>query len=368
MRGFKQHGKAQQCDLATSPTVDWNFRNTACTKGEVMGSELDATAMASRLRQELRMLESAGETGSMALPLLPPGDLGKSTSEVVGHKLDAGTTASLSMSLPLPPSGDLGKSTCEVVGRELDVTAMASRLRQELVMLESAGETRSMSLPLRPPGDFRNFGEVGNLRCSLIATNVASELYVNASATSCRSERLSCESALDSKPIALPSPPGYFFTNLGGFGDLWHSLATTSAGLNCDSESLAACYGQEQEPIYSAVDLPFPSGHSGVDSSECQHPPARLGLQMPTADPPWPLHHGTPMQDASPVISTNFFHGPESFGAMVVREVPSVGSLGHPQNCNAPCKFTKTPRGCKDGEHCLRCHLCRWTRSSHHGL
>jgi len=41
--------------------------------------------------------------------------------------------------------------------------------------------------------------------------------------------------------------------------------------------------------------------------------------------------------------------------------VVSVGSVGHPQCCAAPCKYASR-RGCKDGAACARCHLCPWTR------
>mmetsp|Transcript_19712 Transcript_19712/g.34995 ORF Transcript_19712/g.34995 Transcript_19712/m.34995 type:complete len:316 (-) Transcript_19712:204-1151(-) len=41
----------------------------------------------------------------------------------------------------------------------------------------------------------------------------------------------------------------------------------------------------------------------------------------------------------------------------------TVGSIGHPFSCSAPCKYYNKPRGCKDGKFCVRCHLCRWRRS-----
>jgi hypothetical protein len=45
--------------------------------------------------------------------------------------------------------------------------------------------------------------------------------------------------------------------------------------------------------------------------------------------------------------------------------LPSKGSQGHPHCCQAPCRFRSTARGCKDGEHCFRCHLCPYTRAMH---
>lgn len=43
---------------------------------------------------------------------------------------------------------------------------------------------------------------------------------------------------------------------------------------------------------------------------------------------------------------------------------PSMGSVGHPHMCGAPCKFAGKNR-CKDGESCTRCHMCIWTRAQY---
>lgn len=40
----------------------------------------------------------------------------------------------------------------------------------------------------------------------------------------------------------------------------------------------------------------------------------------------------------------------------------SLGSTGHPAQCNAPCKYSSKSKGCKDGVNCDRCHLCKWTK------
>eukprot|EP00440_Ansanella_granifera_P035638 gb/GFBE01038659.1/.p1 GENE.gb/GFBE01038659.1/~~gb/GFBE01038659.1/.p1 ORF type:complete len:219 (+),score=14.70 gb/GFBE01038659.1/:1-657(+) len=40
----------------------------------------------------------------------------------------------------------------------------------------------------------------------------------------------------------------------------------------------------------------------------------------------------------------------------------SIGTMGHPITCGAPCKYNGKRRGCKDGERCSFCHMCRWTR------
>ena len=42
--------------------------------------------------------------------------------------------------------------------------------------------------------------------------------------------------------------------------------------------------------------------------------------------------------------------------------VPSRGSLGHPLLCATPCSFFRSARGCKDGDRCVRCHICTWKR------
>eukprot|EP00927_Polykrikos_kofoidii_P015401 TRINITY_DN16843_c0_g1_i1.p1 TRINITY_DN16843_c0_g1~~TRINITY_DN16843_c0_g1_i1.p1 ORF type:complete len:383 (-),score=76.37 TRINITY_DN16843_c0_g1_i1:68-1156(-) len=48
------------------------------------------------------------------------------------------------------------------------------------------------------------------------------------------------------------------------------------------------------------------------------------------------------------------------------QSLPSVGSLGHPLSCAAPCKYFAKPRGCKDGDACDRCHECSWRSFSTH--
>lgn len=40
----------------------------------------------------------------------------------------------------------------------------------------------------------------------------------------------------------------------------------------------------------------------------------------------------------------------------------SVGSLGHPYDCNEPCKYFRRKAGCRDGWQCLKCHRCEWVR------
>lgn len=42
----------------------------------------------------------------------------------------------------------------------------------------------------------------------------------------------------------------------------------------------------------------------------------------------------------------------------------SVGSIGHPETCNWPCRFMKRAAGCVHGAACARCHLCAWSKTS----
>lgn len=38
------------------------------------------------------------------------------------------------------------------------------------------------------------------------------------------------------------------------------------------------------------------------------------------------------------------------------------GSMGHPYSCGPACKYVLKQKGCKDGDLCSHCHICRWTR------
>jgi len=62
-------------------------------------------------------------------------------------------------------------------------------------------------------------------------------------------------------------------------------------------------------------------------------------------------------------------------GATISRDEPlvttdnmmSLGCVGHPHSCAPACKFFRTLRGCKDGDQCTRCHMCRWQRGKKKG-
>merc|ERR1719181_967027 len=43
--------------------------------------------------------------------------------------------------------------------------------------------------------------------------------------------------------------------------------------------------------------------------------------------------------------------------------MPSIGTRGHPHSCADACKYVWKKRGCRDGAACVRCHLCRGSKS-----
>eukprot|EP00930_Biecheleria_cincta_P030226 TRINITY_DN20941_c0_g1_i1.p1 TRINITY_DN20941_c0_g1~~TRINITY_DN20941_c0_g1_i1.p1 ORF type:complete len:190 (-),score=25.71 TRINITY_DN20941_c0_g1_i1:214-783(-) len=58
-------------------------------------------------------------------------------------------------------------------------------------------------------------------------------------------------------------------------------------------------------------------------------------------------------------VSTDVASPPQ---AILDSVAPSIGSNGHPYNCQDACKYASRPRGCKDGEACSRCHVCKWKK------
>lgn len=50
---------------------------------------------------------------------------------------------------------------------------------------------------------------------------------------------------------------------------------------------------------------------------------------------------------------------PDEHGSPVVT---SIGSLGHPKNCGAACRYARRKGGCRNGASCLDCHQCQWRR------
>jgi len=50
-------------------------------------------------------------------------------------------------------------------------------------------------------------------------------------------------------------------------------------------------------------------------------------------------------------------------GQPLEEPLPSAGSTGHPHCCSLPCKYVWKNSGCKDGDKCTRCHLCRFVQN-----
>lgn len=64
--------------------------------------------------------------------------------------------------------------------------------------------------------------------------------------------------------------------------------------------------------------------------------------------------------DGMPTVECARLRPPPVPAAAAVRGLPSCGSSGHPHRCALACKYARKARGCKDGEACVRCHLCAW--------
>lgn len=50
------------------------------------------------------------------------------------------------------------------------------------------------------------------------------------------------------------------------------------------------------------------------------------------------------------------------FLGLYAAQSKSLGSVGHPFRCGPACRYTWRKAGCKNGNGCLCCHLCRWSR------
>lgn len=65
---------------------------------------------------------------------------------------------------------------------------------------------------------------------------------------------------------------------------------------------------------------------------------------------------------APPGLTREAYDSPVPTLTVNVADCPSLGSLGHPWNCKAACKYVGRAGGCKDGWQCTCCHLCHWQR------
>mmetsp|Transcript_114908 Transcript_114908/g.332034 ORF Transcript_114908/g.332034 Transcript_114908/m.332034 type:complete len:299 (-) Transcript_114908:61-957(-) len=118
--------------------------------------------------------------------------------------------------------------------------------------------------------------------------------------------------------------------------------------------------GSRMPPAMVAGSMP-PSTYTTSDGNVCMP----FGVMMqPMAGSPMP-GDGTTILFYG--VST-MAYAPSQMAAMPPPPPPpathstvSIGSVGHPNTCAAPCKYAKK-RGCKDGAQCTRCHLCAWSR------
>jgi len=125
-----------------------------------------------------------------------------------------------------------------------------------------------------------------------------------------------------------------------------------------------SCWTPETTGMFNSALLPYPMK---LPVPPLRTPPEMQAVQGPFASvenvqdegftPPPPLPDGKLSRERQLLPDGNSTRGP---GQDVW---PSVGSVGHPHACaGLGCKFFNKARGCKDGQLCTRCHLCRWNR------
>mmetsp|Transcript_55837 Transcript_55837/g.125565 ORF Transcript_55837/g.125565 Transcript_55837/m.125565 type:complete len:252 (+) Transcript_55837:74-829(+) len=61
-------------------------------------------------------------------------------------------------------------------------------------------------------------------------------------------------------------------------------------------------------------------------------------------------------------LSLGLYQEPMKISVDAPAEEWSLGSVGHPFNCNQACKYRNRKGGCRDGSRCVSCHLCDWSR------
>eukprot|EP00931_Biecheleriopsis_adriatica_P028379 TRINITY_DN16921_c0_g1_i1.p1 TRINITY_DN16921_c0_g1~~TRINITY_DN16921_c0_g1_i1.p1 ORF type:complete len:293 (-),score=45.77 TRINITY_DN16921_c0_g1_i1:72-950(-) len=229
--------------------------------------------------------------------------------------------------------------------------------------LRSAGETESAALT-SPPGDFRNFEDFGYLLKSTTA-------------------------GLTLESVTL-SPPTQDVGSLGGVENFRRSLKTTNPGLHFGADGFTSFdatseqeMGAHEAALAGPTALSPPPGvwkhrsqiemnlsavsNTGActaageanDSYKFTEPSHVVALES-LANLPGPPHSAASMRSSLTILSASAPPGLDACD--LPPEVASVGTVGHPLNCNAPCKFNHKTRGCLHGQRCTRCHLCHWTR------
>jgi len=121
-------------------------------------------------------------------------------------------------------------------------------------------------------------------------------------------------------------------------------------------ESLARPGSDSEDKLRPGSDT---EGKPRLGSDSGAEPVPNLSTDVETAEP----GSRVDVRSVSPPPSPVTLSCPEA--ANQARPTPclnSVGSIGHPLNCQLPCKFVHAIKGCKDGERCSRCHLCQWKK------
>eukprot|EP00931_Biecheleriopsis_adriatica_P110752 TRINITY_DN8504_c0_g1_i2.p1 TRINITY_DN8504_c0_g1~~TRINITY_DN8504_c0_g1_i2.p1 ORF type:complete len:299 (+),score=35.82 TRINITY_DN8504_c0_g1_i2:142-1038(+) len=248
---------------------------------------------------------------------------------------------------------------------------------------KSAGDTKPKSVT-PSPGDSKNFEDLWH---SLKTASARFKPDKRAHLTPSRPELVSRISTHEAKSTALPSRIGDS-GNLGGLGNLRRSQTTTSEGLDFDADGFSLISKQEMDSCGTRLGEPKASplgqylwklssqiemdnlavSSTGSwtatdeidDSSQNSDPIHAIAVHESMASLPGPTHCAVSIRSPLPVLSVDAHPGLSTLD--LPPEVPSVGTLGHPLNCKAACKFHKT-RGCLHGKQCTRCHLCHWTRN-----
>lgn len=98
--------------------------------------------------------------------------------------------------------------------------------------------------------------------------------------------------------------------------------------------------------------------------------------QESSVTPPWPPSVSSVAEDTlcspcglSPQMLQEVRQAKDGFvsqqaGTPMPTPLPSRGSFGHPFYCGAPCKYSGRKKACREGQQCVHCHLCQWTRKT----
>jgi len=144
------------------------------------------------------------------------------------------------------------------------------------------------------------------------------------------------EAALQGKAGSLPNshertPPG---------------TGTSTPSPPCISGFVSRSTGEntppEQERLQRAIQI----------VERTRKSPLKPGLLEVSSPSPWP----SPSTPVPPLPDLVLMPPPPT--------PPSLGSVGHPDQCADSCKYVKRKTGCLLGSSCPHCHLCFWQRRS----